>query len=52
MLWWNLRKAKKMGLVPKRTVSGRNWKQSILFYCEQCDSMFSTANSGRMKLTV
>lgn len=41
MLWWNLRKAKKMGLVPKRAVSGRNWKESILFYCEQCDGMYS-----------
>ena len=41
MLWWNLRKAKKMGLVPKRAVSGRNWKQSILFYCEQCDGKYS-----------
>ncbi|SPO01832.1 related to major facilitator MirA [Cephalotrichum gorgonifer] len=37
MLWWNLRKAKRLGLVPKRTASGRNWKQSTLFYCEQCD---------------
>ncbi|MBE3045517.1 hypothetical protein IMZ48_23820 [Candidatus Bathyarchaeota archaeon] len=37
MLWWNLRKAKRAGMVPKRAGSGRNWNQSILFYCEQCD---------------
>ncbi|KLU82361.1 hypothetical protein MAPG_01433 [Magnaporthiopsis poae ATCC 64411] len=36
-LWINLRKAKRMGLVPSRPTSGRTWAQSIMFYVNEFD---------------
>ncbi|OLN96767.1 Siderophore iron transporter mirB 3 [Colletotrichum chlorophyti] len=37
MLWWNLRKAYKLGQGPQLTQSGRNIKESVLFYCREFD---------------
>ncbi|WYZ46604.1 hypothetical protein EsH8_IX_000829 [Colletotrichum jinshuiense] len=37
MLWWNLRKANKLGQGPELVKSGRNLQESFLFYCREFD---------------
>lgn len=37
ILWWHFRKAKLNSLYPEKTKSGRNWKQSSVYYWKEFD---------------
>lgn len=39
MLWLNLRKARKQGVIQEMEKSGRNWKESTGYYWREFDGM-------------